>query len=133
MSAPTKAVGVPFKVHVIGSTTGKLWPGDFRAKTILSFRDKLAADAGRRELLGGAAGNIDPEAAAAALVISQLSVRLTETPDWWKESKGGLDLEDANVLEAVYKEALKVEDDYLKQIEAEGKAAQEALRADKKV
>ncbi|TAK97629.1 MAG: hypothetical protein EPO08_20995 [Rhodospirillaceae bacterium] len=132
MSVPTKAVGVPFKVHLIGATTGKAWPGEFRAKKSLSFRDKLAADAYRRELIGGVAGAVDGEAAAAALVISQLSVRLTECPEWWTASKGGLDLEDANVLESVYKEALKIEDDYLKQVEAEGKAAQEALRAEKK-
>lgn len=132
MSAPSKAAGVPFNVHLTGNITGKTWDGAFRAKTLLTFRDKLNADRSRRELLGDAQGMVDGEAAAAALVISQLSVRLIEVPEWWKESKGGLDLEDPNVLEVVYKEAMKVEEDYLKKVEAEGKATQEAMRAEKK-
>ena len=132
MSAPTKAIGVPFKVHVVGTLTNKTWAGDFRAKHLLTFRDKMNADRLRRELIGDAQGGIDVEAAAAAMVISQLSVRLTETPEWWKEAKGGLDLEDPNVLEVVYKTTMKVEDDYLQKVEAEGQAAQNALREEKK-
>lgn len=128
----SKTDGVKFEIHLKGDVTGKLWSGSFRSKTLLSFRDKLRADSYRRELLGGTVGSVDPESAAAALVISQLSVRLTETPEWWSASKGGLDLEDANVLEKVYEAAMQVEKDHLASIEKEGQAAQDVLRAEKK-
>ena len=132
MSTNPNAVGVAFDVHVVGNVTGQVWPGTFRAKQKLTFRDKLNADRMRRELIGEVGGVIDPEAGAASLVISQLSVRLTDFPEWWKTSNGGLNLEDPNVLEEVYKLAMKVQEDYDKEIEAKGAAAQAALRGDKK-
>jgi hypothetical protein len=132
MSAPTKATGVQFKVHIVGDVTGKVWPGEFRAKTNLTFADKLAADRFRRELLGDAGGVPDQEAAAAARIISQLSVRLTEYPEWWKAMKGGLDVEDFNILMELWEKVSDIEKDHLKRLEAEGAAAQEALRKEAK-
>jgi hypothetical protein len=82
----------------------------------------------RRELLGGDGITNDPEAAATALVISELSFRLTEVPEWWKESQGGLNLSDPNVLREVYKAAEKVENDYFTKLETDAKAAEEKLK-----
>jgi len=127
MASP-KAEGTVFNIHLTGNITGKTWDGDFRAKPILTFRDRLGVDRMRRELLGGDGTTADTEAAAAAKVISELAYRLTEWPEWWKESKGGLDLADVNVMQEVYKAAEKVENDYFTKLEADGKAAQEKLK-----
>lgn len=128
MSATSKAIGVQFKIHVVGTVTGKTWSDTFRAKQTLTFRDKLAADRLRRELLGDG-GGADTEAAAAALIVSQLSVRLTEAPEWWKNS--GLDMEDPNLLRAVYDAAMKVEDDYMAEVTKEGETAKAALKKER--
>jgi hypothetical protein len=122
------ADGVAFDIHVKGNRTGKTWAGAFRAKTVLPFRDRIARDKYRRELLGPDAHNADPEVVAQAVIISELSVRLVEAPEWWKEKRGGLDLADENVLQEVYQAALKVEDDALAAIDAEGSEAVEQLR-----
>jgi hypothetical protein len=129
MATAKPAEGVQFSIHMPGDTTGKTWAGDFRAKELLTFRDKLNADRLRRELVGDAPGPVDPEAAASALILSQLSVRLTEVPEWWKEAKGGLLLADWNVIDKVYTEAMAIEDAHLKKLRAEGEAATAALRA----
>jgi hypothetical protein len=60
-------------------------------------------------------------------MLGQLFVRILEGPKWWKDSDGGLDLEDENVIGELYRIVdLKVnesEDDLSK----EGKAAVEKL------
>jgi len=124
----TKPVeGVAFEVHVKGAATGKTWDGKFRAKPLMTFREQMLADKMRREFTGSDVQ--DPDIAAQAQIISELAFRLTETPEWWKESKGGLDLSDPNVLTEVYDAAKKVEVAHVKALEAEGETA----RADIKV
>lgn len=121
------AEGTPFEIHVRGSVTGKTWSGKFRARPLLTFRHQMNVDKLRREFAGTAEGAI-PEVVITASVLAELAYRLTETPEWWKESQGGLDLCDPNVVEDVWKQAKKVETDHIAAIETEGKAAVEALR-----
>lgn len=120
---------VPFDLDVVGESTESTFKGAFRAKVRLSFREQLRMDQIRRELLGpDPAGNASPDAAAFAIALAELSVRIVEAPEWWKEAKGGLDLEDENVLLEVWekvKAILKEEAD--KKAEA-AKAAEEELR-----
>jgi len=125
--------GVLFSIHVIGDVTGKLYVGEFRAKPTQSFRDKLLADRMRRDLLGPDSVGASGESIVTATVIGELSVRLTDTPQFWKESQGGLGLEDFNVLEQVYKQAIDIEKAHIAAIEVAGKAAEAALREPKKV
>jgi hypothetical protein len=120
--------GVLFSIHLVGDTTGKLWTGEFRAKPVLTFRDKLQSDRMKRDMLGGDGAGASAESIVASTIIGDLTVRLTETPEWWKESQGGLGLQDYNVLEAVYEGAKKVEKEHVKAIEEAGKKAEAALR-----
>lgn len=120
--------GALFSIHLVGDTSGKLWTGDFRAKPILSFRDRLQADRMKRDLLGGDGVGASTEAIVSSTLIGDLGVRLTETPEWWKESQGGLGLQDFNVLEAVYEGAKGVEKAHVKSVEEAGKKAEAALR-----
>ena len=123
----TKPVeGVAFEVHVKGISTGKTWDGKFRAKALLTFREQMMADKMRREFTGSDVQ--DADILAQATIISELAFRLTEAPEWWKESKGGLDLSDPNVLTEVFKSAKKVEDDHVKALEVDGEAARETLK-----
>jgi hypothetical protein len=124
--------GTLFSIHVVGDTTGKLWTGEFRAKPILSFRDRLQADRMKRDLLGGDGNGASTESIVSSTIIGELGVRLTETPEWWRESQGGLGLQDFNALEAVYEGAKKVEKDHIKAIEEAGKKAETSLREPEK-
>lgn len=99
----------PFSISLIGDETAERWVGDFRAKERLSHRDAVIKDQRRREILGGMGGVPDERALSIAVIVSELSVRLTKTPKWWEESQNGLDLYDENVLADVYQKALKVQ------------------------
>ena len=111
--------GVEFSVNVTGETTGETFVGKFKAKQRLSHRDKLYRDERRRALLGTKSDEAPEWVQKYAEVFSQLDVRLIEAPSWWKDSAAGLDLEDDNVIVEVYKSAMKVEEDYLVQRNAE--------------
>lgn len=104
----TTANDAPFSLSCVGDFTGEKWVGNFRAKTKLSHRDHLAQDRIRRELQGPGDG-ASKQALSRAEMFSQLAVRLTIAPTWWKEADNGLDLHDENVAVEVYNEALKIE------------------------
>jgi hypothetical protein len=99
----------PFSISLVGDETGEKWVGDFRAKERLTHRDTLIKDARRRELLGTAGGEPDPRALSVAIIVSELTVRLTKMPKWFEESGLGLELEDENVLADIYDKAIKVQ------------------------
>jgi len=100
----------PFSVRIQGDATGETWVGDFRAKVALTRRDILTKDRIRREMLGPV-GEPDEHARLLAIAYSELKVRITDAPKWFIESDCGLDLEDETPMAAVYKEAMKVEND----------------------
>lgn len=101
----------PFSISLVGDETGEKWVGDFRAKERLTHRDTLIKDARKRELLGPQGGTPDQRAFSVAVIVSELTVRLTKMPKWFEESSLGLDLEDENVLADIYDKVMKIEKD----------------------
>lgn len=101
-----------FSISEDGETSGTRWVGKFRAKKKLSLRDQLNRDKVKRELLGTMGGIPDPRPESIAIIVAELSVRLVEAPDWWRELGNGLDMEDGNVVTKIWDEALKVQEDY---------------------
>ncbi len=113
-----------FTISVVGDVSGEKFFGIFKAKKCLTHRDRLNQDRVRRELLG----TLNPDGASVgahsiAEAISQITVRLTDSPPWWQGSSNGIDLVDGNVITEIYTSVIKIEND---QIEAVKKAAQEA-------
>lgn len=124
----TEAIDGPFTLHEVGETTDKTYTGEFRAKKRLSHRDHLRKDQVRRELLGGQPGVPTERALSTAMILSELAVRLTKTPDWWVDAGNGIDLEDDNVIGVVYNEALKIEADAIEAKKKKAEKVQEGLR-----
>jgi len=94
---------VTFAVDVKGNVTGELYVGKFTFKKRLSFREQLACDNRRRELLGPALGEPTIGATSSSIVFSQLFIRLVDAPSWWTNHDNGLELLDDNVVAAVYR------------------------------
>lgn len=119
----------PFSISIEGEVTGEKWTGDFSAKKRLSHRDALRKDQVRRELLGAQPGEPSDRALSIAVILSELSVRLTRTPRWWSEKNGGLDLDDENVLAEVYQKAIDIEVQDAKQRKEKAEEAIKEMRA----
>jgi hypothetical protein len=66
----------------------------------------------------------------AAVMVSELEVRLIEWPEWWPTVGRGLDLEDDNILSEIWAKALKVEKDAAEAVKKAAEEAQKKLRAD---
>lgn len=118
---------VDFSVNILGEVTQTNWVGNFSAKIRLSKGDELQKDRIKKELLGPNPKDSDPRAQDLAEVISQLSVRLTKSPAWWKESRNGLELADDSVLAKVYEEALRIEKEALEELQKKANEAKESL------
>lgn len=114
-----------FNVTVTGEESGQPFNGQFKVKTLLSRRDRLRADEIRRELIGGKPEGASASVIADALVLSQLAVRIIESPAWWQNSQGGLDLADANVIGEVFRLTMDEAD---KRAAALKKESEEALK-----
>jgi hypothetical protein len=119
-----------FSVSVVGSVSNETIAGDFEAKTRLTQIDRLNQDAMYRRYLGS---DLDPQQAGPgarllALKLSELAVRLTTFPDWWRVKGMGELLEDDNVLDEVFTKAVKAEADFLKALREKAAASQQTLR-----
>lgn len=110
-------------VDVTGNETGQRFEGKFVVKTKISNREALKEDEVRRNILGQNPQHAGEYAWGIASMIAWLAVRLTDSPTWWKEAGGGVDLLDDNVLTTVHDKAVKaVTDEKAAFLEAAEKA-----------
>lgn len=116
-----------FVVSLTGETTGEKFEGKFKVLTRLAFRDQLRRDELRRTFLGVAPDAAFDRASSAAIMLSELAVRVIESPSWWKNSDNGLGLADDEVLREVYNRALKEEKDLITSLTKQGDQAQKDL------
>ena len=119
---------VSFNVKSVGDVTGTTYEGLFECKTKLSVSQGLKESEMVRRLLGvnsQEASNADRQIATA---IAYLAMRVTKSPQWWKDSAGGQELEDLNVLADVNNEAMKAVAAEYDKLSQEAEKAQPVLR-----
>ena len=106
-----------FEFEEVGDTTGKTYNGKFISKCILNISEKRLLEIEKTRLnadMSNPSGNLS----AIATIISNLSVRIIEGPEWWRQSAGGLELQDENVLVALYDKCLDQEEEWKKDLKA---------------
>lgn len=122
---------VTFSIDIAGDSTGKQWSGLFTARTTLSYSEMFREDEIRRRFLGADPANADPFIDQFARRAAAVAVRISEAPDWFKQSDcatSGLPGRDLNVLTEISRAmsaAVKVETDAAA---AAAAAAQPALK-----
>lgn len=97
-----------FTVHVTGENSGDRFDGQFTTRNVLSFRLQLERDQTRRRLLGEVPPGTVPtqRVLMSSEMLAELSVRVVESPKWWREADNGQDLEDDEVLVEVYNKTM---------------------------
>lgn len=116
---------VQFQIDIEGES--KRYQGLFEMKLKLSWRELAREDEVRRAILGVNSSEASPEMDGVARAAAYLSVRLTDTPTWWKEGGNGLELNDLNVLPAVHEAAVKAANDEHARVKAEADKAKGSL------
>ena len=96
-----------FTISVEGEQTGETFRGKFVAKLRLTHREQLIQDRQRRTLLGDKPEHASIRCLNQAEIFSELATRIVDAPSWWKDSDGGLELVDDDVVGAVYSELSK--------------------------
>lgn len=102
--------------------------GKFKINVKLSYREILAMDQMRRQLLGPLSGEADGMAALIASAVAKIRTHAIETPGWWKESNQGMDFEDITVVLAILDEINKIEKSHLEDLQKAAEKATESLK-----
>lgn len=79
--------------------------------------------------MGGAPEGASERARSIAEIFSQLTVRITDAPSWWRNSDNGMDLSDDKVVAEIYEAAIKAEQDEIARVQKTGEDAKKDLVA----
>ena len=104
-----------FQFESVGNDTGRKYEGKFTVKTILKIREKHQLELEKTILQ---ADTKSPTAGLRGIsnVLAELRVRVVDGPEWWKQSEGGADLDDENVLLDLYDKTLEQEAEWRKDL-----------------
>lgn len=131
-----------FTVDVVGERTKERFQGSFTVKAMLTIAETV--DVGlRTDAYNNGSRTIGERIYLMNRAIAEMEVRLASdpkkgllAPSWWKDSDGGRQLLDLNVLYDVYNKALSAETEYEKkltgsadEVEAANEAASQAAEA----
>lgn len=117
-----------FVLDIIGDNTGEKFVGNFEAKLRLSHRDQLNKDQLRRQIIGDKPDQATKDSMMRAEILSHLSLSLLDTPKWWKDGAGGLDLYDDNVIFDLYDLVVKGQTKAIEEVLKKGEEAKEELK-----
>jgi len=116
-----------FEVSETGATTGKSYEGKFTVKCILNMFDKRQLEMEKTRLMADYSNPTDG-LSGIAFILANLRVRVIDSPEWWKQSAGGDDIYDEDVLVKLYDKAMEAEKEWRDELKgkAEGNSKTES-------
>jgi hypothetical protein len=104
-----------FDVDVLGDTTFKQYQGQFSCRCVLNLGQKHAMELEKSRLLGSYS-NPTEELEGLAIIFATLRAKLTDGPEWWKQSLGGATIGDENILIELYNKVEKAEKEWRQKV-----------------
>lgn len=92
---------VEFEVNYKSRMDGKVYAGQFKAKTKLSMLETIKQDEYVRTVLGKDPNNAGETARGIAEAIGYCRAHITSYPKWWEDCTFGTAVEDQGILAAV--------------------------------
>jgi hypothetical protein len=105
------------------SELGKKYEGRFTVHCLLDMRTKHRLELEKTRLLGNFPNPTD-ELAGISIILATLRHRIVDAPDWWKQSDGGYNLTDFDVLTALYDKVLNAEVEWRTKLKEKTKTLQ---------
>ena len=90
-----------FDVDIVGDTTFKRYQGNFIVRCVLSTGQRHAMELEKSRLMGSSPQPTDALVGLSE-VLGMLRAKVIDAPEWWKQSLGGSNLSDENVLMELY-------------------------------
>jgi hypothetical protein len=115
-----------FYFSAVGTTTGRKYEGTFTVLASLTIGQKHFIEIERTRLLNDYK-NPTTALEGYALILSNLSIRVLESPDWWKQNSG-MNIEDEDVLVALYDKVLAMEKEWSQEVLVMGQEAKEQAK-----
>jgi hypothetical protein len=112
-----------FDIDMHGDVTGLHYKGTFTARCVLSIASRHAMELEKTRLMADYA-NPSNGLAGIAIALSSIRAKIVEGPAWWKDSDGGANLLDENVIFRLYDECNKLEAAWRKELKKDGEEAQ---------
>lgn len=110
------------------SDLGNKYDGRFTVKCVLDLRTRHQLELEKTRLLGNYPNPTD-ELAGIAIVLATLRTRIVDAPEWWKQSDGGYNLMDLDVVTALFNKVKDVEFEWRVKLKETAKKAQEQTAA----
>jgi hypothetical protein len=114
-----------FDFDFVSEPTGKKYEGRFTVLCRLDMGQKHRLELEKTRLLGNYTSPTDG-LAGIAVVLANLRIKISDAPDWWKQSNGGYLIEDEDALVALYDKVSAAEVEWLEKLKQKTKKAQEA-------
>ena len=106
------------------SDLGKRYEGRFTVLSVLDMGQKHRLELEKTRLLGNYQNPTDG-LVGISIVLANLRVKIIDAPDWWKQSKGGYDILDEDMLMALYEKVQAAEGEWRSKLKEMGKKAQD--------
>lgn len=97
-----------FEIDALGETTYKKYEGQFTVRCVLNMGQKHAMELEKSRLMGSL-GSPTEALAGIAIIFATLRAKVIEGPEWWKQSAGGSNIKDENVLVELFNRVEKAE------------------------
>lgn len=114
-----------FDFECVGETTGKTYDGRFTVLCVLNIGQKHALALEKTRLLGSYSNPTD-DLVGYALILSSLRIKVVDGPEWWKQSRGGLVVDDEEPLVKLYQKIQEVEEEWKKDLKEKAEKLQQA-------
>lgn len=111
-----------FDFNVTGSTTDKKYEGQFTVVCILNMARKHQLEIEKTRLMADFS-NPTETLFGLATILANLRVRIVDSPEWWKQSGGGMNLMDEDVLVALYDKVMDAEAKWREALKAQAAPA----------
>lgn len=127
MDLPKKESTFDFEYQ--GITTGREYKGQFTVKCVLNMAMKHQLELEKTRLMADY-NNPSDGLAGLAVILSKLRIHIIDAPEWWQQSRGGMAIEDEDLLVALYDRILEAEEKWREKVRSKGTKAQEQNQKD---
>lgn len=121
-----------FTVSILGERTRQKYDGSFTVKCVLTNRELIEVGLRTDAYNNGSKSIATSGIGIMNRAIAHMEIATIKSPSWWRDSDGGRELLDLNVLYEVYNKALEAEKVYDERITKAADDAQAAAEANPK-
>jgi len=112
-----------FTIDEVGPSTGHRYQGEFTVVCILTMGQRHKEAAEKTRLMGDYA-NPDQDLYSVATTLSSLRTRIQDAPEWWKQSDGGTNILDNEVILTLWEKTMECETSWKRELKEKAEKAQ---------